>query len=76
MALEKKPLEELLRLVSQLSDREQLELIAQLSRNLAKKLGAHSKRPTWMEMSGLGAEIWKGINAQEYISRERESWDS
>ena len=76
MAIEKKPLgEELLRLVSQLSDQEQLELIAQLSRRLAKKLRSQPQHPTWMEMSGLGAEIWKGNDAQEYVSRERESWD-
>ncbi len=28
-----------------------------------------------MELEGLGAEIWKGIDAQEYVNRERESWD-
>jgi hypothetical protein len=23
----------------------------------------------------LGADTWKGIDAQEYVNRERESWD-
>ncbi len=24
---------------------------------------------------GLGKEIWEGIDAQEYVNSERESWD-
>jgi len=28
-----------------------------------------------LELEGLGAEIWKGIDAQEYVMKERESWD-
>ena len=26
------------------------------------------------ELKGLGKEIWKDIDAQEYVNRERESW--
>ena len=28
-----------------------------------------------MELEGLGADIWKGIDAQDYVHKERESWD-
>ncbi len=28
-----------------------------------------------MELEGLGADIWKDIDTQEYVRRERESWD-
>jgi hypothetical protein len=28
-----------------------------------------------MELHGLGAEIWKGESADEYLRKERESWD-
>jgi hypothetical protein len=28
-----------------------------------------------MELRGLGAEIWDGIDAQEYVIRERASWN-
>ncbi len=28
-----------------------------------------------MELEGLGADIWKGIDAQEYVNEERGSWD-
>jgi plasmid stability protein len=29
-----------------------------------------------MELQGLGKELWKGIDAAEYIREERDSWDS
>ena len=28
-----------------------------------------------MELEGLGADIWKGIDTQDYVHKERESWD-
>ena len=28
-----------------------------------------------MELEGLGADLWKDIDAQEYVNKERESWD-
>jgi hypothetical protein len=28
-----------------------------------------------MELEGLGADIWKGVDAQEYVLKERNSWD-
>ena len=29
-----------------------------------------------LELEGLGAEIWKGIDPQEYVDKERDSWES
>lgn len=28
-----------------------------------------------MELHGLGAEIWQGIDAQDYVNQLREEWD-
>ena len=28
-----------------------------------------------LELAGLGAEIWKGIDAQEYVNQLRNEWD-
>jgi|TergutMp193P3_1026864.scaffolds.fasta_scaffold517942_2 hypothetical protein len=28
-----------------------------------------------MELQGLGAELWKDESADEYLRKERESWD-
>lgn len=57
-----------------LKPEEQLHLIeiisAQLKKDIAKKKVKHSI----MELEGLGARLWKGIDAQEYVCKERESW--
>ena len=29
-----------------------------------------------LELEGLGEEIWKGIDAQEYINQLRDEWDT
>jgi hypothetical protein len=54
---------------------EQLSLIgiisARLKTNLRRKKAKHSV----MELEGLGAHIWKGIDAQRYVNKERKSWD-
>jgi plasmid stability protein len=34
------------------------------------------KTLSMMGLEGLGKEIWEGIDAAEYIRRERDSWDS
>ena len=70
----KKSLSQILNYASQLSDIQQLELISKISaRSLNRRL-SKSKQMTWMEMAGLGSEIWKDVDAQEYVKRERESW--
>jgi hypothetical protein len=28
-----------------------------------------------LELEGLGAEIWEGIDAQEYVDQLRSEWD-
>lgn len=57
-----------------LKPEEQLNLIeiisAQLKKNIARKKAKHSI----MELEGLGAKLWKGVDAQEYVRKERESW--
>lgn len=62
------------RSVSMLTQEEQLRLLELISANLRRNLKKRKKHSI-MELEGLGAEIWKGMDAQEYIRRERESWD-
>ncbi|MCK4766033.1 MAG: hypothetical protein KAW12_27790 [Candidatus Aminicenantes bacterium] len=33
------------------------------------------KKHSLLELEGLGEEIWKDINVDEYIDQERNSWD-
>ena len=34
-----------------------------------------SLRRSIMELEGLSKEIWQGVDAEEYIDRERDSWN-
>lgn len=33
------------------------------------------KKRSLMELQGLGKEIWEGVDAQEYVNRQRDEWD-
>lgn len=65
--------QEILKQVEKLSPAEQLAILDELRR----RAESHS-RPTptrsILELEGLAAEIWEGIDAQDYVRRERESW--
>lgn len=47
-----------------------------LMQDLAEMIQQQGKRRTRsiLDLKGLGAEHWKGIDAQEYVDRERDSW--
>ncbi len=54
-----------------LSPQQQQRLVEELAQHAARKNGeSHSI----MELKGLGKEIWKGIDADEYVAKERDSW--
>jgi hypothetical protein len=68
--------DEVVAALPQLDPEEQLELLQVLSAVLKKnvmlrKAGKHSL----LELEGLGAEIWSGVDVEDYVRRERESWD-
>lgn len=56
-----------------LSVEERKELIKLLVDSLTED--APSKQRSLLELAGLGAEIWEGIDAQEYVSQLRSEWD-
>lgn len=37
--------------------------------------GAASRPRSLLELEGLGAELWSGRDAQEYVGRLRREWD-
>ena len=56
-----------------LSPTEQLRLVAELVVRLSGEL---ERRPrSLMELEGLGREIWQGLDVDDYLRRERSSWD-
>ena len=63
--------------IKPLSHDEQLKLLAKMAEELAN--GKETKEPTKkrsiMELHGLGAEIWEGIDAQEYVNELRNEWE-
>ena len=61
--------------INSLNIDEQLTLLEIISTRLKKTIGKRRKKNSIMELEGLGANIWKGIDAQDYVHKERESWD-
>jgi hypothetical protein len=65
---------ELLLQVENLTPDEQLRLLEEIASLVRRRISGKSKRSI-MELEGLGKEIWQGIDAQEYVDRERASWN-
>ena len=50
----------------------------QLLARIAQDLAAPDEQPrnrSIMELHGLGAEIWQGIDAQQYVNELRDEWN-
>ena len=45
-----------------------------LRRALAQRPSSQQHHIT--ELRGLGKELWQGIDAQDYVNAERDSWDN
>jgi hypothetical protein len=67
--------ENALQMAESLSRDEQERLIRELTARGAKDAPVEPQHSI-MELCGLGKEIWEGIDAQEYVNRERASWNS
>jgi hypothetical protein len=65
---------ELLDRAGHMNHREILRLIADLA-SIARGKGARTRRRSILELQGLGKEVWKGVEAQEYVDKERSSWN-
>lgn len=73
--------------IQMLSAGEQLRLITLVAQSLSKSAlpqakveskqhTTHStKQYSIMELHGLGAEVWQGIDAQAYVDELRNEWD-
>jgi prevent-host-death family protein len=51
----------------------QLRLMEEVAALVRHRVAAQP-RHSILELQGLGKEIWEGIDAQEYVERERASW--
>ena len=68
------PYEQILRDVESLSRAEQLRLISDLTESLRVEAPPEA-RTSILDLQGLGKEIWQGVDAQDYVDRERSSWN-
>jgi hypothetical protein len=57
-----------------LTSDEQLRLLEDIAA-IIRRRNISSPRHSIMELEGLGQEIWQGVDAQEYVDRERDSWN-
>lgn len=61
------------RAADELSREELLQMSEELSLQAVRRATA---RPTqFQQLRGLGKETWNGINPDEYVAQERDSWD-
>lgn len=67
--------DQVLKMTKRLKLPEQLQLLETLSRMVRDQV-TETKSHSIMELEGLGAEIWRDVDAQAYIDQERASWES
>jgi hypothetical protein len=67
--------QEMIQEARQLSPAERKELMRALVEMLPDGDAPAPKKRSILELRGLGAEIWEGIDAQEYVRQIRSEWD-
>lgn len=65
------------RYIRRISSAEQMKLIALISRQLVILSEPKEKNQRSLsELEGLGAEVWAGIDAQQYVDDLRDEWEN
>jgi len=60
--------------ISQLTGNEKVILLSKLMSEISTWINKDRKINIY-DIKGVGKEIWKGMDAQEYVNKERESWE-
>jgi hypothetical protein len=68
-------IQEMIREARTLSVDERKQLIKALVDIVNEPSPKEPKKRNLLELAGLGAEIWEGIDPQEYINQLRSEWD-
>lgn len=62
--------------IKQLPRAEQLRLVAMIAGGLAlQEQTAPAGTRSILELEGVGAELWQGVDAHDYINQLRDEWD-
>ena len=68
--------EEVLNHARQLSTDELLLLLEELAALVRQQINTKEEPlHSFLELEGLGKEVWKGIDVEKYINEERNSWN-
>jgi hypothetical protein len=54
---------------------ERLLLIELINRGIEHDTAEPQEKRSILELRGLGAEIWQGVEAQTYVNELRDEWD-
>jgi hypothetical protein len=60
--------------IQHLTPADQLRLLEELASLVRRRITTPARRSI-LELQGLGKEIWQNMDAQEYVDRERASWN-
>jgi len=60
--------------ISQLTNSEKMLLLSKLMLEISTYI-ERDRKVNIYDMKGIGKEIWEGIDAQEYVNKERASWE-
>jgi hypothetical protein len=64
------------RYVKPLSQEKRLRVVALTAAELAGAVGSEpEKSRSILELEGVGADLWKGVDAQEYVNHLRDEWE-
>lgn len=56
---------------------QRLRLLALIAQDIAGEMPDSSPpQRSILELEGVGAELWQGIDAQEYVNTLRDEWDN
>jgi hypothetical protein len=66
---------EVLNRAQQLTPDEQIRLIEELLALIRDRQEPSEPRHSLLELRGMGKELWRSIDVDQYIEQERNSWD-
>lgn len=69
-------LDEAVLVSTRLSPEDRLRLIRILSEQLRSELEQDIEPVDMLSLAGLGEEIWRGLDVEDYLEQERASWGS
>lgn len=66
--------QDVLKRAQRLTSTDQLRLLEELA-SILRRQDVGQKSRSILELQGLGKEVWREIDPEEYIDQERDSWN-